>query len=62
MEQEFPYSGSLPAALMALRVAKWNAIVSKKMKFIREEGDSYVFLHVTKGWRYVSKKRLGVEA
>jgi len=45
--------------LIDLRIKRWNALVGK-MKFVREEGNSMVFLHPTKGYRRISKKRLAV--
>jgi len=42
------------------RTFRWNALVTKKMRFVREEGDSIIFLHATKGFRAISKKRLGL--
>jgi hypothetical protein len=48
------------AAVIDALTAQWNAIVTKSMTFVREDKNSYVFRHATKGLRRVSKKRLGV--
>lgn len=45
--------------LIELKINRWNALVGR-MRFIREEGNHMVFLHPTKGYRKISKKRLGV--
>ena len=43
-----------------LRTIRWNALVGK-MQFVREEKNHMVFLHPTKGYRKIAKKRLGVQ-
>lgn len=50
---------SVTQYLIDLHVRRWNALVGR-MQFVREEGKHMVFLHPTKGYRRISKKRLGV--
>lgn len=47
-------------SLTALQIAKWNAIVPKSYIFQWEGSTHFVFLHPTKGFRPISKKRLGL--
>lgn len=42
-----------------LRTFRWNTLVGK-MQFVREEDTHMVFLHPTKGYRRIAKKRLGL--
>lgn len=42
------------------QLQKWNSIVSSKMRFLKIEENHVLFLHATKGFRRVAKKRLGV--
>lgn len=51
---------SLHSLLIDLHVRNWNRVVPAKYRFVREEGDHMVFLHPTKGFRFISKKRLAV--
>ena len=45
-----------------LEVAKWNAIIPKHATCVQEDGSSIKYLHPTKGWRWVHKRRLKVLA
>ncbi|WP_448955705.1 hypothetical protein [Labrys neptuniae] len=38
----------------------WNSIVGPRCQYIREEGTHVVFLHPTKGYRRITKRRLGL--
>jgi len=42
------------------RIALWNALIPKSWRYVREDGNSLVFLHPRKGFRWVLKKRLGI--
>lgn len=45
---------------VAFTEARWNALIPKYAKCITI-GDTHVhYLHPTKGWRFVSKRRLGL--
>lgn len=46
----------------ALKIAKWNAVIPKCALCVEEDGSSIKYLHPTKGWRWVSQKRLKVLA
>lgn len=39
--------------------AVWQSAVSEKARYIRETATAHVVLHPTKGFRYISKRRLG---
>lgn len=46
--------------LRQLTLAKWNAIIPKSALRTEEDGSSIKYLHPTKGWRWVHKRRLQV--
>lgn len=46
--------------IAASNVSKWNAVIPKCALNVQEDGDSIKFLHPTKGWRWVSKRRVGM--
>jgi hypothetical protein len=48
--------------IAALQTAKWNAVIPKSALRVKEAGSSIKYLHPTKGWRWVSQRRLKVLA
>lgn len=44
----------------AENIGKWNSVIPKRAMHIQEDGDSIKFLHPTKGWRWVHKRRVGL--
>lgn len=43
---------------VAYHIQNWNRVVGPRSKFIRETSTHMIFLHPTKGYREISKKRL----
>lgn len=46
--------------LIAVRTQKWNSLVPASYRYVRETASGFVFIHPTKGFRHISKKRLGL--
>lgn len=46
--------------LIHLQTQKWNSLVHKRYRYVRETDTALVFCHPTKGHRFISKKRLGL--
>jgi hypothetical protein len=44
-----------------LRRLRWARLVPKPAVITQDRGDHFRFLHPTKGWKYISKKRLGFD-
>jgi len=44
----------------AMKAARWNALVSPKMRLIGSDSTHLLFLHATKGHRRIAKRRLWV--
>ena len=60
-----PLTGSPESLFQFVRelaTAQWNAIIPKCAMHVQEDGSSIKYLHPTKGWRWVAKKRLRVIA
>lgn len=51
---------SVSQFLINLHARRWNAIVGKKVRLVDEDATHFRFLHPTKGFMRISKKRLGV--
>lgn len=46
--------------VVELQTQRWNSLVHKRYRFVRETETALVFCHPTKGFRHISKKRLGL--
>lgn len=60
MQTAFPAPASITQEIINLQVAAWNRTVGPRSRFLRFEARAAVFLHPTKGFRRVSKGRLGL--
>lgn len=56
----FPAPIGLTQYITEAKQRVWNAKVGKRCRFVREEGDVFVFIHPTKGFRRIRKERLGL--
>ncbi len=56
----FPAPFTLTDYIVGAKQRVWNGIVGKRLKFVREEEEHMLFLHPTKGFRRIRKKRLGL--
>lgn len=60
-----PLNGSLTAFaqfIADLKTARWNAVIPKRAMHVTDNGSSITYLHPTKGYRTVSKRRIEVRA
>ena len=46
--------------LTNLKIAKWNSMVPPSYKLVSETNTHWVFIHNTKGYRKISKRRLPI--
>lgn len=46
--------------LLHLKIDKWNRMVPKSYTLVDETDTHWVFLHKTKGYRTISKRRLPI--
>ena len=53
------FGKSVAQYLIEQHIALWNHVVGKRL-VVREEGKHMILLHPTKGYRKVSKRRLGL--
>lgn len=51
---------SVSQFLINLHARRWNALVSPKLRYVDEDATHIRFLHPTKGFKRISKRRLGV--
>lgn len=53
-------AAELGRLIAQLQLAKWNALIPKCARQVHEDGAAVKYLHPTKGWRWVHKRRLGM--
>jgi hypothetical protein len=51
---------SFAELLVDLQTRKWNSLVPERYRFVRETETHFTFLHPTKGFRSISKRRLAL--